>query len=217
MPFSSFRRDRTGSTPPASGRRRAGTRRRWLTAIKSSDDGFEIVWKIANTALRAPDHAPEITLAFWIIKIAATTLGETGGDSVDDDPQLGLPYRYRAWSCCCAVIGFGIEHKVQVIKNISPRLHSTASKLQSANESARVKNANEIMWIAARARARVRARFYRVQTHRLLSQAAPFLPHPLHRSRPLRSRTLAAGRSPPLSRASGAVAERHGGTRGNRT
>ncbi len=32
------------------------------------------------------DHAlnkvPEVTLAFWIIKIAATTLGETGGDSI---------------------------------------------------------------------------------------------------------------------------------------
>src|SRR5260370_32018461 len=25
---------------------------------------------------------PEVTLSFWIIKIAATTLGETGGDSV---------------------------------------------------------------------------------------------------------------------------------------
>ena len=25
---------------------------------------------------------PEVTLAFWIIKVAATTLGETGGDSV---------------------------------------------------------------------------------------------------------------------------------------
>ena len=25
---------------------------------------------------------PEVTLTFWIIKIAATTLGETGGDSV---------------------------------------------------------------------------------------------------------------------------------------
>jgi uncharacterized membrane-anchored protein len=25
---------------------------------------------------------PEVTLAFWILKIAATTLGETGGDSV---------------------------------------------------------------------------------------------------------------------------------------
>src|SRR6202008_4043402 len=25
---------------------------------------------------------PEVTLVFWIIKVAATTLGETGGDSV---------------------------------------------------------------------------------------------------------------------------------------
>ena len=35
---------------------------------------------------RSPENAlskvPEVTLAFWIIKIAATTLGETGGDSV---------------------------------------------------------------------------------------------------------------------------------------
>jgi uncharacterized membrane-anchored protein len=33
----------------------------------------------ANAAL---SKVPEVTLAFWIIKIAATTLGETGGDSV---------------------------------------------------------------------------------------------------------------------------------------
>ena len=33
---------------------------------------------------RAPylSKVPEVTLAFWIIKIAATTLGETGGDTV---------------------------------------------------------------------------------------------------------------------------------------
>ena len=30
----------------------------------------------------ALSRVPEITLSFWIIKIAATTLGETGGDSV---------------------------------------------------------------------------------------------------------------------------------------
>src|ERR1700751_6302960 len=30
----------------------------------------------------ALSKVPEITLVFWIIKIAATTLGETGGDSV---------------------------------------------------------------------------------------------------------------------------------------
>ena len=32
---------------------------------------------------------PEVTLAFWIIKIAATTLGETGGDAVTMSMHLG--------------------------------------------------------------------------------------------------------------------------------
>lgn len=32
---------------------------------------------------------PEVTLVFWIIKIAATTLGETGGDSVTMTMHLG--------------------------------------------------------------------------------------------------------------------------------
>jgi len=32
---------------------------------------------------------PEVTLAFWIIKIAATTLGETGGDAVSMSMNLG--------------------------------------------------------------------------------------------------------------------------------
>jgi uncharacterized membrane-anchored protein len=30
----------------------------------------------------ALSKVPEVTLVFWIIKIAATTLGETGGDTV---------------------------------------------------------------------------------------------------------------------------------------
>lgn len=32
---------------------------------------------------------PEVTLAFWLIKIAATTLGETGGDAVSMSMNLG--------------------------------------------------------------------------------------------------------------------------------
>jgi uncharacterized membrane-anchored protein len=32
---------------------------------------------------------PEVTLVFWIIKIAATTLGETGGDMVSMSMNLG--------------------------------------------------------------------------------------------------------------------------------
>ena len=32
---------------------------------------------------------PEVTLIFWIIKVAATTLGETGGDAVSMSLNLG--------------------------------------------------------------------------------------------------------------------------------
>jgi uncharacterized membrane-anchored protein len=38
---------------------------------------------------RAPGKVPEVTLAFWIIKILATTLGETGGDAVSMSMGLG--------------------------------------------------------------------------------------------------------------------------------
>src|SRR5437763_16415808 len=37
----------------------------------------------------AVSKVPEVTLGFWIIKIAATTLGETGGDWVTMSLNLG--------------------------------------------------------------------------------------------------------------------------------
>ena len=55
---------------------------------------------------------PQVTLAFWIIKILATTLGETGGDAVtmswlgETTPEAQghrLPYRHgniRRHFCC---------------------------------------------------------------------------------------------------------------------
>ena len=42
-----------------------------------------------NTAERTLSKVPEVTLIFWIIKIAATTLGETGGDTVSMSMNLG--------------------------------------------------------------------------------------------------------------------------------
>ena len=38
-----------------------------------------------------PDRSkvPEVTLGFWIIKVLATTLGETGGDAVTMSMNLG--------------------------------------------------------------------------------------------------------------------------------
>lgn len=42
-----------------------------------------------NTAEQTLSKVPEVTLIFWIIKIAATTLGETGGDAVSMSMNLG--------------------------------------------------------------------------------------------------------------------------------
>lgn len=42
-----------------------------------------------NTSANTLSKVPEVTLLFWIIKIAATTLGETGGDAVSMSMGLG--------------------------------------------------------------------------------------------------------------------------------
>lgn len=42
-----------------------------------------------ETAKEALSKVPEVTLLFWVIKIAATTLGETGGDAVSMSMNLG--------------------------------------------------------------------------------------------------------------------------------
>jgi uncharacterized membrane-anchored protein len=44
---------------------------------------------VNNSTVRALSKVPEVTLIFWVIKIAATTLGETGGDSVTMSMNLG--------------------------------------------------------------------------------------------------------------------------------
>ena len=44
---------------------------------------------MSETIERAVSKVPEVTLIFWIIKIAATTLGETGGDAVSMSMNLG--------------------------------------------------------------------------------------------------------------------------------
>jgi len=45
---------------------------------------------MSETMKRTLSKVPEVTLAFWVIKILATTLGETGGDAVT--MTLGLGY-----------------------------------------------------------------------------------------------------------------------------
>ena len=42
-----------------------------------------------NSTKHVLSKVPEVTFIFWIIKIAATTLGETGGDVVSMSMNLG--------------------------------------------------------------------------------------------------------------------------------
>ena len=44
---------------------------------------------MSGTEGRGHGKVPEVTLLFWIIKVAATTLGETGGDTVTMTMRLG--------------------------------------------------------------------------------------------------------------------------------
>ena len=57
---------------------------------------------------RVPDHVlskvPEVTLLFWIVKILATTLGETGGDTV----TMTLNWGYLAGTALFLVVLAGL-------------------------------------------------------------------------------------------------------------
>lgn len=44
---------------------------------------------LRNTTAQTFSKVPEVTLIFWIVKIAATTLGETAGDAVSMSMNLG--------------------------------------------------------------------------------------------------------------------------------
>ena len=44
---------------------------------------------ISVNSQEIPSKVPEVACVFWIIKILATTLGETGGDAVSMSMELG--------------------------------------------------------------------------------------------------------------------------------
>jgi hypothetical protein len=58
----------------------------------------------------ALSKAPQATLMFWLVKICATTVGETGGDALPMTLNLGyatvtlifLAYSSWRWACRCA-------------------------------------------------------------------------------------------------------------------
>ncbi|MFJ9743613.1 hypothetical protein [Streptomyces sp. NPDC101166] len=58
-----------------------------------------------SASARTDYKLPQITVLFWILKIAATTLGETGGDLIAQTLNLGYAaasvlFLPRSWRPC---------------------------------------------------------------------------------------------------------------------
>ncbi len=68
---------------------------------------------------RALSKVPEVTLGFWIIKILATTLGETGGDTV----TMTLNWGYLAGTALFAVLLVALVVAQVMSKRFHPVLY----------------------------------------------------------------------------------------------
>ncbi len=72
-----------------------------------------------RTAGRAPSKVPEVTLVFWIIKVLATTLGETAGDAV----TMTLGWGYLAGTALfAAVFAVGVAAQIRA-RQFHPALY----------------------------------------------------------------------------------------------
>ena len=74
------------------------------------------------TAEYTLSKVPEVTLVFWIIKIAATTLGETGGDTV----TMTLSWGYLAGSVLFLVVLIALVAAQIFAKKFRPALYWAA-------------------------------------------------------------------------------------------
>src|SRR5689334_21293562 len=72
-----------------------------------------------DTTQDVVSKVPHVTLAFWIIKIAATTLGETGGDAVSMSMKLG----YLVATGIFAVLFFAAVAAQIAAKKFHPALY----------------------------------------------------------------------------------------------
>ena len=61
----------------------------WRNPSRRKQTAEGKVMPMKDTSQDALTKVPEVTLVFWIIKVAATTLGETGGDAVTMSMHLG--------------------------------------------------------------------------------------------------------------------------------
>lgn len=96
-----------------------------------------------NTTAERTGKVPAVTLGFWIIKILATTLGQTGGDAVTMSMNLGylvgtaIFVAIAAWSSRCRSGRASTRELVQALfgVKITLPLNAAAFAMASANPS----------------------------------------------------------------------------------
>lgn len=76
---------------------------------------------MSHTASTGPGKVPQLTLMFWVIKIAATTLGETAGDAVTMSMNLG----YLLGSAIFAALFVAAASAQVIAKRFHPTLFWT--------------------------------------------------------------------------------------------
>jgi uncharacterized membrane-anchored protein len=115
-------RGQTRATPPALKECHQVFALRWLVASASVGASRDIEMASLlndNTHASAYSKVPAVTLMFWLVKIAATTLGETGGDALSMSLGLG----YLASTAIFAVI-FAVAVAAQIrAKQFHPWLY----------------------------------------------------------------------------------------------
>ena len=102
-------------------------------------DSFIATFEIAARQSPAMNNAretaltkvPEVTLVFWIIKIAATTLGETGGDSVTMTLELGVSRRHRDFLFAACRAGRLADRRQQISSLCSTGRRSSPRRLSA--------------------------------------------------------------------------------------
>ncbi len=68
---------------------------------------------LASPVGDGPSKVPHVTLAFWVIKICAITVGETGGDALSMTLQLGYAVStliFLAFFCLTLAVLVGSRH-----------------------------------------------------------------------------------------------------------
>ena len=89
-----------------------------MTDVRTSPDSDSYVRSSNDSLQNALSKVPPVTVAFWIVKIFATTVGETGGDALSMTLKLGYAVStmiFLAFFCVMLIAQVATKHYHPVV------------------------------------------------------------------------------------------------------